>query len=72
MRKSKKDMEQLFSETEAADYFGWSVSTMRDIRRRGDIRHLIFNNKTVRYTPEQLENYKDEHLNGGANSDDNQ
>jgi propanediol utilization protein len=66
MRKNKKDMEQLFSETEAADYFGWSVSTMRDIRRRGDIRHLIFNNKTVRYTLEMLEEYKNGHINGGS------
>jgi predicted site-specific integrase-resolvase len=70
--KETKDDKQLFSEKEAADYFGWSVFTMRDIRKRGEIPHLIFNNKTVRYTAEQLENYKDEHLNGGANSDDNQ
>ncbi len=57
---------QLFSEKEAADYFGWSVSTMREIRKRGGIRHLIFNNKTVRYTLEQLEEYKNGHVSGGS------
>lgn len=65
MKENRKDIEKLFSETEAADYFGWSVSTMREIRRRGEIRHLIFNKKTVRYTFEQLEEYKNEHINGG-------
>ncbi len=65
MKENRKDIEKLFSETEAADYFGWSVSTMREIRRRGEIRHLIFNNKTVRYTFEQLEEYKNGHVNGG-------
>ncbi len=65
MKENRKDIEKLFSETEAADYFGWSVSTMREIRRRGEIRHLIFNNKTVRYTLEQLEEYKNGHISGG-------
>jgi hypothetical protein len=43
-------MKELYTEREAADYFGWSVFTMREIRKRGEIEHLIFNNKTVRYT----------------------
>lgn len=54
--------QRLFSEQEAADYFGWSVFTMREIRKRGDIPHLLFNKKTVRYTLEQLEAYKSLHL----------
>ncbi len=61
----KNNEEKLFSERQAADYFGWSVFTMREIRKRGEIPHLIFNNKTVRYTLEQLEEYKNEHLSGG-------
>ncbi len=54
--------QKLFSEQEAADYFGWSVFTMREIRKRGEIQHLLFNNKTVRYTLEQLDAYKSRHL----------
>ncbi len=61
----KNNEEKLFSERQAADYFGWSVFTMREIRKRGEIPHLIFNNKTVRYTLEQLEEYKNGHLSGG-------
>jgi hypothetical protein len=53
---------QLFSEREAAQYFGWSVFTMREIRKRGEIQHLLFNNKTVRYTLDQLEEYKNKHF----------
>ncbi len=58
----------LFSEKQAADCFGWSVFTMREIRKRGEIEHLIFNNKTVRYTLEQLEKFKNEHVNGEVNN----
>ncbi len=62
----KKELnEKLYSEKDAADYFGWSVFTMREIRKRGEIEHLLFQDKTVRYTLEQLENYKNEHLVGG-------
>ena len=57
--------EQLFSERQAAEFFGWSVFTMREIRKRGEIKCLVFNNKTIRYTLEQLQNYKDAHLAGG-------
>jgi hypothetical protein len=53
---------KLFSELEAANYFGWSVFTMREIRKRGEIEHLLFQEKTVRYTLEQLEKYKARHL----------
>ncbi len=62
-----KDMndEQLFSERQAAEFFRWSVFTMREIRKRGEIKCLVFSNKTVRYTLEQLQNYKDAHLVGG-------
>lgn len=63
----KKELnEKLYTEQEAADYFGWSVFTMREIRKRGEIEHLIFQDKTVRYTLEQLENYKNDHLVGGS------
>ena len=59
----KKELnEKLYSEKDAADYFGWSVFTMREIRKRGEIEHLLFQDKTVRYTLEQLENYKVRHL----------
>ncbi len=56
--------QKLLTETDADDFFGWSVFTMREIRKRGEIQHLLFNNKTVRYTLGQLEAYKNEHLNG--------
>lgn len=62
--KNMKD-EQLFSERQAAEFFGWSVFTMREIRKRGEIKYLVFNNKTIRYTMEQLQTYKDAHLVGG-------
>ncbi len=42
-------MKELYTERETADYFGWSVFTMREIRKRGEIEHLLFNKKTVRY-----------------------
>jgi hypothetical protein len=62
---TKELNEKLYSEREAADYFGWSVYTMREIRKRGEIKYLIFQDKTIRYTLKQLENYKNEHLVGG-------
>ncbi len=55
----------LFSERQAAGFFGWSVFTMREIRKRGEIKYLVFNNKTIRYTIEQLQTYKEAHLVGG-------
>ena len=58
----EKDETRLFSESEAANHFGWSVFTMREIRKRGEIEHLLFQDKTVRYTVEQLEKYKAHHL----------
>lgn len=66
----KKELsEKLYSEREAADYFGWSVFTMREIRKRNEIEHLIFQDKTVRYTLEQLETYKNAHLVGGSENE---
>lgn len=63
---------ELLTEQEAADFFGWSVFTMREIRKRGEIQHLVFNDKTIRYTREQLETYKNEHIAGsGKDSEDN-
>ena len=59
-------MKELYTEREAAAYFGWSVFTMREIRKRGEIEHFIFNKTTVRYTREQLEKFKNEHVNGGT------
>ncbi len=56
------DTGELFSEQQAADIFGWSVDTMRKIRKRGEIEHLVFNEKTIRYTRTQLEAYKNKHV----------
>lgn len=53
---------RLLTEQEAADFFGWSVYTMREIRKRGEIECVRFNERTVRYTIEQLEAYKQQHL----------
>jgi hypothetical protein len=61
----------LYSEQEAANYFGWSIFTMRNIRRRGDIECLVFNDKTVRYTLEQLENYLNTNKRGIIHNDNN-
>ncbi len=61
-------MKELYTEREAAAYFGLSVFTMREIRKIGEIEHLIFNKKTVRYTLEQLKKYKNEHVNGEIDS----
>lgn len=52
----------LLTEREAAAFFGWSVYTMREIRKRGEIEFVRFNNRTIRYTIEQLENYKKKHM----------
>jgi len=65
----KKEEEKLYTEAEAADYFGWSVFTMREIRKRNEIEHLVFNGRTIRYTREQLEAYKDEHVLGGSENE---
>ena len=62
----EKDETKLFSESEAASYFGWSVFTMREIRKRGEIEHLLFQDKTIRYTLEQLQEYKNRHLKQAA------
>jgi hypothetical protein len=52
----------LLTEREAAAYFGWSVYTMRAIRKSGEIEFVKFNQRTIRYTQQQLENYKSQHL----------
>jgi predicted site-specific integrase-resolvase len=62
MNEKFDEKEKLFTEQEAADYFNWSIFTMREIRKSGTIQYLIFKNKTVRYTLEQLQKYKNEHL----------
>lgn len=59
----------LLTERQAAAYFGWSVYTMRAIRRRGDIDYVRFNNRTIRYTLQQLEDYKLRHFNQTANDE---
>ncbi len=63
MKEINNANQKLLTETDTADYFGWSVFTMREIRKRGEISHLVFN-KTVRYSLAQLETYKNEHLRG--------
>lgn len=57
-----KEEKALFTEREAAELFGWSVYTMREIRKRGEIEFVKFNNRTIRYTAEQLEAYKLRHM----------
>lgn len=52
----------LLTEREAAAYFGWSVYTMRSIRKRNEIEYVKFNQRTIRYTLNQLEDYKRRHL----------
>ena len=61
----KKDT-KLLTEKEAADYFGWSLFTMREIRKRGEIEIIQFNEQTIRYTIEQLEAYKNRFLKQAA------
>ena len=53
---------KLLTEKEAADYFGWSQYTMREIRKRGEIEFIQFNEQTIRYTTDILENYKNRYL----------
>jgi repressor of nif and glnA expression len=60
MRKNQEN--QLLTEREAAEFFGWSVYTMREIRKRGEIGFVKFNKRTIRYTLAQLEEYKQQHL----------
>lgn len=57
----KKDS-RLLTEREASLYFGWSLYTMREIRKRGEIEFIQFNEQTIRYTVEMLENYKNRYL----------
>jgi hypothetical protein len=52
----------LLTEREAAAYFGWSVYTMRTIRKRGEIGFVKFSKRTIRYMLSQLEDYKRRHL----------
>jgi hypothetical protein len=52
----------LLTEREAAAYFGWSVYTMRAIRKSGEIEFVQFNKRTIRYMLSQLEDYKSRHL----------
>jgi hypothetical protein len=59
---TEKTENGLLTEQEAAALFGWSVYTMREIRKRGEIECIKFNDRTVRYTLEQLEAYKRQHL----------
>lgn len=58
----KNEENALLNEREAAEYFGWSVYTMREIRKRGEIEFVKFNNRTIRYTMEQLEAFKLRHM----------
>jgi Helix-turn-helix domain len=57
---------KLLTEKEAADYFGWSLYTMREIRKRGEIEFIQFSEQTIRYTPEMLENYQNRYLKQAA------
>lgn len=61
----KKEV-RLYTEKEAADYYGWSLFTMREIRKSGKIDFIAFNGQTIRYTIEQLEEYKNRFLRQAA------
>ena len=63
---TEKTENRLLTEQQAADFFGWSVYTMREIRKRGEIECVRFNERTVRYTLEQLEGYKRQHMSQAA------
>lgn len=58
----EKKEERLLTEKEAAEYFGWSLYTMREIRKRSEIEFIQFNEQTIRYTIGMLENYRNRYL----------
>ena len=62
---NEKD-KKLLTEKEAAEYFGWSLYTMREIRKRGEIDFIEFSGQTIRYTIEQLEAYRNRFLRQAA------
>jgi hypothetical protein len=49
---------RLYTEDEAAQYFGWSVHKQREIRKLGLIEYIQFNDQTIRYTIDQLEAFQ--------------
>jgi hypothetical protein len=50
---------KLLTEREAAEeYFGWSIQKMRKVRMRGEISFYEFNDQVIKYSIEQLEEYK--------------
>ncbi len=53
---------RLLSEKEAANWFGWSIDKMRQIRKSGEIRYYKFNNQVIKYSIEFLEEYKNRFL----------
>ena len=58
----EKKEDRLLTEKQASEYFGWSLFTQREIRKRGEIEFIQFNEQTIRYTIEMLENYKNRYL----------
>lgn len=58
--------EKLLSEREAADWFGWSVDKMRQIRKRKEIQYYEFNKQVIKYSLQQLEDYKQRFLKQAA------
>lgn len=54
---------KLLTEREAAEqFFGWSVEKMRQVRKKGEIEYFRFSDKTIKYSIEQLEEYKNRFL----------
>jgi hypothetical protein len=50
---------KLLTEREAAEeYFGWSIQKMRKVRMRGEISFYQFNDQVIKYSIDQLEEYK--------------
>lgn len=58
----------LLTEKEASDYFGWSQWQMREIRKRGEIDYIRFNDQTIRYSLEMLEAYQRRFLQPAADT----
>lgn len=53
-----KMTEKLFTEAEAAEMLGISVYTLAEIRKAGLISYIEVSPRRVRYTANQIEDYK--------------
>lgn len=49
---------KLLSEKEAAERLGFKIDKMREIRKSGQIEYYQFSPQSIKYSVEQLENFK--------------